>query len=209
MKEGSCYFLVNFTDYLDTGLFLDHRPLREKIFQRVKGQRFLNLFAYTGSATIHAAVGGAASTTTVDLSATYTNWTKMNLTLNGLSTEKHTVFQGDCVRWLQECKTVFDVIFVDPPTFSNTKKEKRVFDIQRDHFDLIKLAMSRLAASGVLYFSTNYKRFLLDARLTEFFDIENISKATIPYDFSRNKKTHMCWEMKKKMVGDAKRGGEE
>jgi len=202
VKEGSCYFLVNFTDYLDTGLFLDHRPLREKIFQRVKGQRFLNLFAYTGSATIHAAVGGAASTTTVDLSATYTNWTKMNLTLNGLSTEKHTVFQGDCVTWLQECKTVFDVIFVDPPTFSNTKKEKRVFDIQRDHFDLIKLAMSRLAGSGVLYFSTNYKRFVLDARLTEFFDIENISKVTIPYDFSRNRKIHMCWEMKKKMVGD-------
>ena len=208
VKEGNCYFLVNFTDYLDTGLFLDHRPLREIIYKVAKGQRFLNLFAYTGSATIHAAVGGAASTTTIDLSATYTNWTKMNMALNGLSTDKHTVIQEDCVKWLQECEAIFDVIFVDPPTFSNTKKEKRVFDIQRDHFDLITMAMSRLAASGVLYFSTNYKRFVLDVRLAEFFDIKNISEATIPYDFSRNRKIHMCWEMKNKKVGDAKKGDE-
>jgi 23S rRNA (guanine2445-N2)-methyltransferase / 23S rRNA (guanine2069-N7)-methyltransferase len=201
VREGDCYFLVNFTDYLDTGLFLDHRPLRQRIFQQAKGNRFLNLFAYTGSATVHAAVAGAASTTTVDLSATYTRWTKMNLALNGLSVEKHTVTQGDCVEWLRASRGVFDMIFVDPPTFSNTKKEGRVFDIQRDHVDLIKLAMSRLDASGVLFFSTNYKRFVLDVRLKEFFDVEDISKATIPFDFSRSRKIHMCWEIKKRRVG--------
>ena len=132
----------------------------------------------------------------------------MNMALNGLSTEKHSVVQSDCVEWLKECKAIFDVIFVDPPTFSNTKKEKRVFDIQRDHFDLITLAMSRLAESGVLFFSTNYKRFVLDVRLGEFFDIKNISQATIPYDFSRSRKIHMCWEMTKKKVGDTREGDE-
>ncbi len=201
VREGDCYFLVNFTDYLDTGLFLDHRPLRQRIFQQAKGKRFLNLFAYTGSATVYAAVAGAASTVTVDLSATYTKWTKMNLALNGLSVEKHEVTQGDCVEWLRASKGVFDMIFVDPPTFSNTKKEGRVFDIQRDHVDLIKLAMSRLDASGVLFFSTNYKRFVLDVHLKEFFDVEDISRATIPFDFSRSRKIHMCWEIKKRKVG--------
>jgi 23S rRNA (guanine2445-N2)-methyltransferase / 23S rRNA (guanine2069-N7)-methyltransferase len=125
----------------------------------------------------------------------------MNLALNGLSVEKHTVTQGDCVEWLRASRGVFDMIFVDPPTFSNTKKEGRVFDIQRDHVDLIKLAMSRLDASGVLFFSTNYKRFVLDVRLKEFFDVEDISKATIPFDFSRSRKIHMCWEIKKRRVG--------
>ncbi len=201
VREGGCYFLVNFTDYLDSGLFLDHRPLRQRIFQQAKGKRFLNLFAYTGSATIHAAVAGAGSTTTVDLSATYTNWTKMNLALNGLSVEKHAVVQGDCVAWLRESKGTFDMIFVDPPTFSNTKKEKRVFDVQKDHLDLIKLAMSRLDASGVLFFSTNYKRFVLDFLLKDLFDIKDISKTTIPFDFSRSRKVHMCWEIKRKKVG--------
>lgn len=209
VKEGDCYLLVNFTDYLDTGLFLDHRPLRGRIFQQSKGKRFLNLFAYTGSATIHAAVAGAATTTTVDLSPTYTNWTKMNLALNGLSEEKHKVVQGDCLLWLQECRTTFDMIFVDPPTFSNTKKENRVFDIQRDHFNLIKLSMSRLEASGVLFFSTNYKKFVLDPQLKDIFDIHDISKSTIPYDFSRNRKIHMCWEIKKMKAEGREEEGEE
>jgi len=206
VKEGACHFLVNFTDYLDTGLFLDHRPLRERIFKDARGKRFLNLFAYTGSATIHAAVAGAASTMTVDLSATYTKWTQLNMALNGLSLEKHSVFQGDCVAWLRDCNATFDMIFVDPPTFSNTKKEKRVFDVQRDHAELIELAMSRLALSGVLFFSTNYKKFVLDKRLGDIFDVENISKATIPYDFSRNRKIHMCWEIKKKKAWKREEG---
>lgn len=198
VKEGECYFLVNFTDYLDTGLFLDHRPLRQRIFQQANGKRFLNLFGYTGSATVHAAVGGAASTTTVDLSATYSHWTKMNLALNGLGEGKHTVIQGDCVAWMRECRSRFDIIFVDPPTFSNTKKERLVFDIQKDHFQLIKLAMSLLDDSGVLFFSTNYKKFVLEPRLIDAFSVKNISNMTIPHDFSRNKKIHMCWEINKR-----------
>ncbi len=200
VNEGDCYFLVNFTDYLDTGLFLDHRPLRQRIFQQSNGKRFLNLFGYTGSATVHAAVAGAASTTTVDLSATYSHWTKMNLALNGLGEGKHTVVQGDCMAWLSECRSSFDIIFVDPPTFSNTKKERRIFDIQKDHFQLIKLAMSHLDDSGVLFFSTNYKKFVLEPELEDIFIVKNISKKTIPYDFSRNKKIHMCWEIKKEKM---------
>ncbi len=200
VKEGNCYYLVNFTDYLDTGLFLDHRPLRQRIFQQAKGKRFLNLFGYTGSATVQAAAGGCASSTTVDLSATYTKWTKMNLALNGFAEEKHTVVQGDCLEWLRECRSAFDIIFVDPPTFSNTKKEKRIFDIQKDHVKLIRLAMARLDKSGVMFFSTNYRKFILDPQLKDFFIVKDISIKTIPYDFSRNKKIHRCWEMKKGKV---------
>jgi len=198
VEEGNCFFLVNFTDYLDTGLFLDHRPLRQRIYQQAKGKRFLNLFSYTGSATVQAAVAGAASTTTVDLSSTYTRWAKMNLALNGLGEEKHMVVQGDCLAWLQQCRSTFDMIFVDPPTFSNTKKEKRVFDIQKDHFKLIKLAMSRLDSMGVLFFSTNFKKFILETQLKELYNINDISRVTIPYDFSRNRKIHKCWEIKKR-----------
>lgn len=197
VKEGNCYYLVNFTDYLDTGLFLDHRPLRQRIFQQAKGKRFLNLFGYTGSATVEAAAGGCASSTTVDLSATYTKWTKMNLALNGFAEEQHIVVQGDCLEWLRECRSAFDIIFVDPPTFSNTKKEKRIFDIQKDHVKLIRLAMARLDKSGVMFFSTNYRKFILDPQLKDFFIVKDISIKTIPYDFSRNKKIHRCWEMKK------------
>ncbi len=194
-REGNCHLLVNFTDYLDTGLFLDHRPLRQLISRQAKGKKFLNLFGYTGSATVHAAVAGAASTTTVDLSATYTGWVKLNLALNGMGQKKHTIIQEDCMAWLKECESQYDLIFIDPPTFSNTKKEKRVFDIQKDHFELIKLGMSRLDQSGVLYFSTNFKRFTIDPKLSELFHVRNITKETIPYDYSRNKKIHMCWEI--------------
>jgi len=198
VREGSCYYLVNFTDYLDTGLFLDHRPLRQRIFSEAKGRRFLNLFGYTGSATVQAGVGGCAGSTTVDLSHTYTGWTRMNLALNGLSEERHKVVQGDCMAWLRECRSLFDLIFVDPPTFSNTRKERRVFDIQQDHVQLIKLAMFRLEKSGVLFFSTNYRKFVLDPRLKELFAVRDISAKTVPYDFSRNKKIHKCWEVRKR-----------
>jgi len=145
-------------------------------------------------------MGGAETTTTVDLSTAYTKWTKMNLALNGLSLDKHAVVQGDCAAWLRESKGTFDMIFVDPPTFSNTKKERRVFDVQREHVGLIVLAMSRLDTSGVLFFSTNYKRFVLDARLRDLFDARDISKTTVPFDFSRSRKIHMCWEIKKRKV---------
>lgn len=129
VREGNCFFLVNFTDYLDTGLFLDHRPLRLRIAREASGKKFLNLFGYSGTATVHAAMGGAQATTTVDLSANYLHWTRMNLALNGFAETFHTTVKADCLQWLAEEQAKYDLIFVDPPTFSNTKKEKRVFDI--------------------------------------------------------------------------------
>ncbi len=195
VKEGRASFLVNFTDYLDTGLFLDHRPVRRRIFERAKGKRFLNLFAYTGTATIQAALGGAAETTTVDLSANYLQWAEKNLALNGFSGQKHFFIKADSLEWLQQEQGFFDLIFIDPPTFSNTKKAKRVFDIQKDHPRLIHLAMKRLAPGGVLLFSTNFRRFSIDEALFFQYDICDISKETIPYDFERDKKIHQCWEL--------------
>jgi 23S rRNA (guanine2445-N2)-methyltransferase / 23S rRNA (guanine2069-N7)-methyltransferase len=196
VKEGRCYFLVNFTDYLDTGLFLDHRPLRARIFAAAKGKRFLNLFGYTGTATVHAALGGASSTTTVDLSNTYLQWARMNIALNGLGEVTNRVEKADCLEWLRDCAMTYDLIFIDPPTFSNTKKEKRIFDIQEDHSRLIQLAMSRLDKSGLLIFSTNFRQFQLAGELFGKYAIIDISKQSLPFDFSRNKKIHMCWEFR-------------
>lgn len=194
VKEGEASFLVNFTDYLDTGLFLDHRPLRQRLTREVKGKRFLNLFGYTGTATVQAAMGGAESTTTVDLSATYLNWARMNLALNGFAETRHQVERGDCEEWLKTSKQKYDVIFIDPPTFSNTKKEGRVFDVQRDHSRLLRLAMTRLESGGTLYFSTNFRRFTLDEELCRLYRVEDITKETIPHDFSRSPRIHYCWK---------------
>ena len=196
VREGACSFLVNFTDYLDSGLFLDHRPVRQKIYREAKGKRFLNLYGYTGTASVHAAMGGAAGTMTVDLSATYLHWTKMNFALNGLSELRNRVEKADCLQWLEENTGTFDLIFIDPPTFSNTKKDNRVFDVQKDHRRLIELAMAHLAPGGLLIFSTNYRRFNLDERLLTFYDIKDISQESVPFDFSRNKKIHKCWEVR-------------
>ncbi len=197
VNEGACHFLVNFRDYLDTGLFLDHRPLRKKIFQTARGKRFLNLFGYTGTASVHAALGGAASTVTVDLSATYLHWTRMNFALNGLAEKNHRTEQMDCVKWLHSNTSMYDLILLDPPTFSNTKKEGLVFDVQKDHVELVHSAMSRLSSEGLLLFSTNYRQFKLEKDLEEQYDIVNITQQTIPFDYSRNKKIHLCWEIRK------------
>jgi 23S rRNA (guanine2445-N2)-methyltransferase / 23S rRNA (guanine2069-N7)-methyltransferase len=198
VREGVCSLLVNFTDYLDTGLFLDHRPVRQKIYTEAKGKRFLNLFAYTGAATVQAAMGGAVSTTTVDLSATYLDWARLNLAVNGFSEVKHKVEQGDCLEWLEASRSKFDLIFVDPPTFSNTKKDNRVFDVQKDHQRLIDLTMARLDAEGLLIFSTNFRKFQLDDTVEEKYEVKEITAQTIPFDFSRNKKIHRCWEIRHK-----------
>ncbi len=198
VREGDCTFLVNFTDYLDTGLFLDHRPVRERISRMALGKRFLNLFGYTGTATVHAALGGAVGTVTVDLSATYLHWARMNFAINGLGEINNLLEQADCLAWLETCKSTFDMIFVDPPTFSNTKKEKRVFDVQRDHGVLLRKAMSCLAREGVLIFSTNYRRFKLDDDLGEVFQVADISRESLAYDFSRNPRIHHCWEFRHK-----------
>jgi 23S rRNA (guanine2445-N2)-methyltransferase / 23S rRNA (guanine2069-N7)-methyltransferase len=199
VREGGCSFLVNFTDYLDTGLFLDHRPVRERIFKAAKGKRFLNLFGYTGTATVHAALGGAANTTTVDLSATYLQWARMNFALNGLGEITNRAEQADCRQWLEECRSTFDLIFIDPPTFSNTKKEKRVFDVQKDHAQLIKTAMSCLDSRGLLIFSTNFRRFKLDEVLFANYEVLDISRESLAFDFSRNQKVHMCWEVRHRL----------
>jgi 23S rRNA (guanine2445-N2)-methyltransferase / 23S rRNA (guanine2069-N7)-methyltransferase len=201
IEEAGCKLLVNFEDYLDTGLFLDHRPIRLMIQQQAKDKRFLNLFAYTGSATVHAAVGGAQSTTTVDMSNTYINWAKKNMALNHTVGE-HEFIQADCLEWLeneakQPYSRQYDLIFLDPPTFSNSKRMDDVFDIQNDHVRLINNAVALLAPGGVLYFSTNFRRFKLDQSALSELIVEDISAATIPEDFARNPKIHYCWRIKK------------
>ena len=192
--------MVNFEDYLDTGLFLDHRPIRLQLQKEAKDKRFLNLFAYTGSATVHAAVGGAKSTTTVDMSNTYLQWAKNNLALNPNAGE-HEFVQADCLEWLanqasQPDSQHYDLIFLDPPTFSNSKRMDDVFDIQIDHVQLIKNAVSLLTPEGVLYFSTNFRRFKIDNEALSEYDVHDITAKTIPEDFSRNPKIHYCWKIK-------------
>ncbi len=198
--EGGCKLLVNFENYLDTGLFLDHRPIRLKIQKEAKGKRFLNLFAYTGSATVHAAVGGATITTTVDMSNTYLQWAKNNLALN-ITTGRHEFIQADCVEWLEkEAKTAarqYDLIFLDPPTFSNSKKMDDVFDVQRDYIQLIQNSTKLLTKDGILYFSTNFRKFKFDVSEFKNLNITEITAQTIAEDFSRDMKIHYCWKITK------------
>ena len=199
VEEGGCKFWVNFEDYLDTGLFLDHRPIRLLIQQQAKGKRFLNLFAYTGSASVHAAVGGAASSVTVDMSNTYLDWAKRNFDLNGIRGD-HKLLRANCLTWLSEQAGAkqtpqFDLIFLDPPTFSNSKKMDEAFDIQNDHVQLLKNAAALLAPGGILYFSTNFRRFKLERESLAGLTIEDISASTIPEDFARDAKIHYCWRI--------------
>ncbi|WP_150304053.1 bifunctional 23S rRNA (guanine(2069)-N(7))-methyltransferase RlmK/23S rRNA (guanine(2445)-N(2))-methyltransferase RlmL [Pseudomonas saliphila] len=194
VQEGQVKLLVNLTDYLDTGLFLDHRPLRLRIAQEAKGKRFLNLFCYTASATVHAAVGGARKTVSVDLSRTYLDWARRNLSLNGLS-DLHELVQADVMEWLENDEGEYDLIFLDPPTFSNSKRLEEVFDIQRDHVHLIDMAMARLAPGGTLYFSNNFRRFRMAASLESGYKVEDISAATLDKDFQRNTKIHRTWRI--------------
>jgi 23S rRNA (guanine2445-N2)-methyltransferase / 23S rRNA (guanine2069-N7)-methyltransferase len=201
IEEGGVKLLVNFEDYLDTGLFLDHRPIRMLIQQQAKDKRFLNLFAYTGAATVHAAVGGAKSTTTVDMSNTYINWAKNNMALNKCTGE-HEFIQANCLEWLEHearrpYPRQYDLIFLDPPTFSNSKRMDDVFDIQNDHVQLIKNTVTLLAPDGVLYFSTNFRRFKIDKPALSELSLEDITATTIPEDFSRNPRIHYCWRINK------------
>jgi 23S rRNA (guanine2445-N2)-methyltransferase / 23S rRNA (guanine2069-N7)-methyltransferase len=198
VEEGGLRFQVNFEDYLDTGLFLDHRITRARLREAAKGKRFLNLFGYTGSATVYAASGGAASTTTVDLSRTYLDWARRNLELNGLGTRHHAYVQSDCRTWLAQAATRgerFDLIFLDPPTFSNSKRMEGVLDVRRDHVALIDECARVLAPSGLLLFSTNAQKFKLDAAVAERYDVRDISRETLPLDFERNARIHSCYEL--------------
>ncbi|OOH88713.1 23S rRNA (guanine(2445)-N(2))/(guanine(2069)-N(7))-methyltransferase [Pasteurellaceae bacterium 15-036681] len=198
VNEYGAKLWVNLTDYLDTGLFLDHRLTRKMVGQMAKGKTFLNLFAYTGSATIHAALNGAKSTTTVDMSNTYLNWAEQNLELNDLGGRNHRLFQADCLQWLAECRERFELIFVDPPTFSNSKRMENSWDVQRDHIELMKQLKRILTADGTIVFSNNKRGFKMDFDgLAELgLTAENISHKTLPLDFERNPQIHNCWIVK-------------
>jgi 23S rRNA (guanine2445-N2)-methyltransferase / 23S rRNA (guanine2069-N7)-methyltransferase len=194
VNEGGVKLLVNLTDYLDTGLFLDHRPLRLRIQKEAAGKRFLNLFCYTATATVHAAKGGARTTTSVDLSKTYLDWARRNLSLNGYS-DKNKLEQGDVMAWLAEDRGEYELIFIDPPTFSNSKRMEGIFDIQRDHVQMLDLAIARLSKDGVLYFSNNFRKFELDASLAARYQVEDISESTLDADYARNPKIHRAWRI--------------
>ena len=198
VSEGGLRFLVNFSDYLDTGLFLDHRLTRALVRDLARGRHFLNLFAYTGTATVYAAAGGAASTTTVDMSRTYIEWARKNLALNGYSDARHHYIQADCLEWLQQVAQVrqrYGLIFLDPPSFSNSARMDATFDVQRDHAALLTAAARLLAPDGVLIFSNNLRSFKMDHAGLPGLHIEDITRATLPEDFARNPRIHNAWRI--------------
>ena len=255
VREGGCRFLVNLEDYLDTGLFLDHRDTRRLIGDLAQGQHFLNLFAYTGTASVYAAAAGALSTTTVDLSNTYLDWARENLTLNGFDGPEHRLIRADCLQWLTDTairatpksdsanrgaryahhlpggggrkgspfpgtpvhsrpdpwgergraapaarrqpdiRVRYGLIFVDPPSFSTSKRMDGTFDVQRDHVDLIRAAMALLEPDGVLIFSNNLRRFRMDLEALADLKLDDISRQTLPKDFARNPRIHNCWRI--------------
>ncbi|HEX3845069.1 MAG TPA: bifunctional 23S rRNA (guanine(2069)-N(7))-methyltransferase RlmK/23S rRNA (guanine(2445)-N(2))-methyltransferase RlmL [Steroidobacteraceae bacterium] len=200
--EDGLRFLVNFDEYLDTGLFLDHRITRRRLREATAGRRFLNLFAYTGTATVYAVAGGAAATTSVDLSRTYLDWAERNLALNTGNSKTHPneFIQADCMEWLRDDARGaerYDVVFLDPPTFSNSKRMQGVLDIERDHPALIDACVRLLAPGGLLVFSTNAQRFRLDVALAERHAIRDISAATLPQDFARNPRIHRSFEVRR------------
>jgi 23S rRNA (guanine2069-N7)-methyltransferase / 23S rRNA (guanine2445-N2)-methyltransferase len=198
VQEGPCRFLVNFTDYLDTGLFLDHRPTRLLLGRLAQGRRFLNLFGYTGTATVHAALGGARATTTVDMSRTYLDWARRNLALNEIDLTQNQLIQADVLHWLSERRRErFGLIFLDPPTFSRSKRMEGALDTQRDHVALIRKTAELLEPEGILIFSTNYQRFKLDRAALADLVVEDITRRTIAKDFERNPKIHQCFRISK------------
>lgn len=202
VREGGLRFLVNLTDYLDTGLFLDHRLTRRLVGELAPQRDFLNLFAYTGSASVYAAAGGARSTTTVDMSATYLDWAGRNLALNGFSGPGHQRVQADCLSWIERQGRApqyrFGLIFLDPPTFSTSKRMQQSFDVQRDHVPLLRNVTKLLTDDGVLVFSNNFRKFRMDRAALDELHIEDISAATLPKDFARNPRIHNCWRISRR-----------
>lgn len=199
-NEYGLKFRINLKDYLDTGLFLDHRLTRKLIFRLSENKSFLNLFAYTGTATVYAAAGGARSTTTVDMSNTYLAWAQENLKLNSLSGDNHQYIREDCLTWLDQAEQQgrrYQLIFLDPPTFSNSKRMSQTLDIKRDHVQLIEQAMALLEDDGVLIFSCNAKGFRLDEESLAQFSVRDISRATTSEDY-RRKPAHVCWCLAKR-----------
>lgn len=201
-KENGVQFLVNFTDYLDTGIFLDHRPIRKFIQENSKNKRFLNLFCYTGTASLDAVKGGALSTTSVDASATYLDWAMENFKLNGYSTDIGNFFyRSDALDYLWDTFDKYDLIFCDPPTFSNSKS-RDTFDVQRDHSRLIDACMMHLEKNGMLIFSNNFRRFKMDEYITSKYAVEDFTASTIGDDFARDPKIHKCYIIKHKIKVD-------
>jgi 23S rRNA (guanine2445-N2)-methyltransferase / 23S rRNA (guanine2069-N7)-methyltransferase len=205
VREGGHRFLVNFTDYLDTGLFLDHRITRRRVAQLAAGRSFLNLFAYTGTATVYAVAGGATSSTTVDMSRTYLDWAKRNLALNGLAGPQHGFVQADCLAWLEEQGAApgrrYGLVFVDPPTLSRSKRMEREFDVQRDHAQLLRMVARLLEPGGTIVFSSNFQKFRLDPSVGGLFEVEDLTRATLPEDFARNPRIHVCFLLKTRAPG--------
>jgi len=192
VTEGRAKFIVNLYDYLDTGLFLDHRLLRRRFASLPNNTRFLNCFSYTSTASVHAALAGA-STTNVDMSNTYLTWAQDNFRLNHLDLSKHQFIQADVLTWLKTTRDRFDVIFLDPPSFSNSKRMNETLDIQRDHESLIKAAAQLLYPLGKLYFSTNLRHFKLSPRIVDEYSVKEITSETIDLDFKRNARIHHCF----------------
>ncbi len=200
VRESQALIKVNLYDYLDTGLFLDHRPIRQKIFKSAAGKSVLNLFCYTGSVSIFAALGGA-QTTSVDMSQTYLNWAQENFELNGLDVAAHNFVNADVLEWLKDQikassgSAKYDLIFLDPPTFSNSKKMIDTFEVERDQDLLVPACMNLLKPGGLLYFSNNKRKFRLSENIVSKYKIKDISEETIPQDF-HDKKIHNCFEIR-------------
>jgi 23S rRNA G2069 N7-methylase RlmK/C1962 C5-methylase RlmI len=194
VHEGGLKFVVNLSDYVDTGLFLDHRNTRQMVRERAAGKQMLNLFSYTGSFTVYAAAGGAVSTTTVDKSSTYTDWARENLELNGFVGPAHNIVRRDTQSFLDSLRPSekWDLAVVDPPTFSNTKGLEADWDVQRDHAALLQQLAGHIVAGGIIYFSTNFRRFKLDEAALGDYQFREITRQTIPEDF-RNERIHKCW----------------
>jgi len=196
VEENGLKFIVNLSDYLDTGLFLDHRLTRERVRSESKNKKVLNLFAYTGSFSVYAAAGGAAEVITVDLSKTYLNWAERNASLNGFSDElRYKFIHADVLQYLKTLPPhYFDLIIMDPPTFSNSKRMEDFLDIQKDHVGLINDCIATLTPGGILYFSTNFRRFVLDQENIRASAVKDITKATTPFDFE-GKLFRWCYQI--------------
>jgi 23S rRNA (cytosine1962-C5)-methyltransferase len=193
VDEGGLKFLINLTDYLDTGLFIDHRVTRNMVRKQAAGKSVLNLFCYTGSFSVYAAAGGASRVVSVDLSNTYLNWAKSNMELNGFVGEQFVFERADVLQYIPTIEEKFDIIVLDPPTFSNSKAMKEVFDIQQMHDDLINTCLKKLNEGGVLYFSTNARKFVLNKELIQG-NVEEITEATTPFDF-KGKLLRWCYKI--------------
>ena len=197
VKERGIKFEVNVEDYIDCGLFLDHRPLRGKIEKLADGKKILNLFCYTGSLSVAAAYAKDAVVTSVDMSNTYLDWAKRNFDLNGINQNKHQFIRADITDWIKTHQEGYDIIILDPPSFSNSKKMDESFDIQRDHIFLLEELKKNLNENAILYFSNNLRNFKLDPSISEIYLIKDISKESIPPDF-RDPKIHHCFELRQK-----------